>query len=103
MTIAPTVEPKVTCKTANPNGSYPVQFGYENTTGAAVTIPVGANNTFTSGAANRGQTTVFQVGIVNNAFSVTFANAGAFTGWSLKEPDGGVRGVTPSVLLPNCP
>ena len=103
MTIAPTVVPKVTCKTANPNGSYTVQFGYENTTGAAVTNPVGANNTFTSGAANRGQTTVFQVGIVNNAFSVTFANAGAFTGWSLKEPDGGVRGVTPSVLLPNCP
>ena len=103
LTIAPTVVPKVTCKTANPNGSYTVQFGYENTTGAAVTLPVGANNTFTSGAADRGQTTVFQVGIVNNAFSVTFANAGAFTGWAVKGPDGALRSVTPSVLLPNCP
>ncbi len=74
-----------------------------NLCASAVTIPVGANNTFTSGAANRGQTTVFQPGVVNNAFSVTFANAGAFTGWSLKGPDGALRGVVPSVLLPNCP
>lgn len=103
VTIAPTVVPKVTCKTANANGSYTVWFGYENTTGAVVTIPVGANNTFTSGAADRGQTTVFQPGTVNNAFSVTFANAGAFTGWSLKGPDGALRGVVPSVLSPNCP
>ena len=103
VTIAPTVVPKVTCKILNANGSYTVRFGYENTTGSVVTIPVGANNTFTSGAANRGQTTVFQPGVVNNAFSVTFASAGAFTGWSLKGPDGASRGVVPSVLLPNCP
>jgi hypothetical protein len=103
MTIAPTVVPKVTCKVVNANGSYTVWFGYENSTGAVVTIPVGANNYFTSGAQNRGQTSVFQPGIVNNAFSVAFANAGAFTSWNLKGPDGQLRGVVPSVLLPNCP
>jgi hypothetical protein len=80
-----------------------VWFGYENSTGATVTIPVGAKNFFTSGAQNRGQTTVFQPGVVNNAFSVTFANAGAFTSWSLKGPDGVLRGVIPSVLSPTCP
>jgi hypothetical protein len=38
------------------------RFGYDNTTGAAVTIPVGSNNFFTPGNKNRGQTTVFQPG-----------------------------------------
>jgi hypothetical protein len=42
-----------------------------------VTIPVGANNYFTPGAQNRGQTTVFQPGVVTNAFSVTFARTAA--------------------------
>ena len=100
--VAPTIVPKVTCVTLNANGSYTVRFGYENSTGAAVTIPVGANNYFTPGAQNRGQTTTFQPGVVNNAFSVTFANAGAFAGWSLKGPDGGLRIVVPSVLSPRC-
>ena len=103
MTIAPTVVPKVTCKTLNPNGSYTVWFGYENSTGAVVTMPVGGSNFFTSGAQERGQPTVFQPGVVNNAFSVTFANAGAFTGWAVKGPDGLLRSVVPSVLLPGCP
>ena len=103
MTLASTVVPFVNCTTLNANGSYTVWFGYENHTGAAVTIPVGANNLFLSGAQERGQTTVFQPGVVNNAFSVTFANAGAFTGWALKGPDGMLRVVVPSVLSPTCP
>jgi hypothetical protein len=47
--------------------------------------------------------TTFQMGRVNNAFTVTFANAGALAGWFVRGPDGVLRGVVPSLGSPRCP
>ena len=100
MTIAPTVAPLLNCVMRNANGAW---FGYDNTTGAAVTIPVGANNYFTPDPQNRGQVTTFQPGRVNNAFSVTFAATGSNLGsWLLKGPDGGLRPVNITTATLGC-
>ncbi len=94
LTIPATVAPILNCVMRNANGSYTAKFGYHNSTGAAVTIPVGNNNYFTPGAQNRGQVTVFQPGVVTNAFSVTFNANGSNLGiWFLKGPDGVLRPV----------
>jgi hypothetical protein len=104
VTIAPTVAPTLNCVMRNANGSYTAKFGYDNSTGAAVTIPVGANNYFTPGAQNRGQVTVFQPGVVTNAFSVTFtANGGNLGIWILKGPDGVTRPVNITTGTLGCP
>jgi hypothetical protein len=89
----------------NANGSYTARFGYNNTTGAALTIPVGANNYFTPGKQNRGQTTVFQPGRVTNAFSVTFtASQGSNLAiWFLRGPDGVRRPVNITTATLDCP
>lgn len=103
VTIAPTVAPILNCVMKNANGTYTAKFGYDNTTGAAVTIPVGANNYFTPGAQNRGQVTVFQPGRVNNAFSVTFSANGSNLGiWILKGPDGVTRPVNITTATLGC-
>jgi hypothetical protein len=96
VTIPPTVAPQLTCLVKSGNKQYTARFGYDNTTGAPVTIPVGANNYFTPGAQNRGQITVFQPGQVTNAFSVTFTVSGNKSDlaiWFLKGPDGVTRPV----------
>jgi hypothetical protein len=62
VTIVPTVVPILECVKHNENDMWTVGFGYDNTTGAAVTIPVGSNNFFTPGNKNRGHTMVFQPG-----------------------------------------
>ncbi len=92
VTIPATVVPILNCVKRNHNGTYTARFGYDNSTGAAVTIPVGANNFFTPGNQNRGQTTVFQPGLVANAFSVTFNASGSnLAVWFLRGPDGVLR------------
>jgi hypothetical protein len=104
VTIAPTVAPILNCVMRNANGSYTAKFGYDNSTSAAVTIPVGANNYFTPGAQNRGQTTTFQPGVVTNAFSVTFAaNGGNLGVWFLKGPDNVLRPVNVLTTSIGCP
>lgn len=104
VTIAPTVAPLLNCVMKNANGTYTAKFGYDNTTGAAVTIPVGANNYFTPGNQNRGQVTTFQPGRVNNAFSVTFnANGSNLSIWFLKGPDGVTRPVNITTATLGCP
>ena len=83
VTINPSVVPLLQCVVKNANGTYTASFGYDNSTSAVLTIPVGSANYFTPGNANRGQTTVFQRGRVNNAFSVTFGGNGSnlASGW----------------------
>jgi hypothetical protein len=100
MTLAPTVVPLLKCVVRNNNGSYTASFGYDNTTGAPVTIPIGSSNSFTPGNANRGQPTVFQAGLVNNAFNVTFkANGNNLAIWLLRGPDGVLRPVNITTAL----
>lgn len=104
MTIPATVTPVLSCVQHNQNGSWTARFGYDNSTGAAVTIPVGANNYFTPGSQNRGQTTVFQPGRVTNAFSVNFTANGINLGyWFLKGPDGVLRPVNVLTTSIGCP
>jgi hypothetical protein len=104
VTIAPTVAPILNCVMRNANGSHTAKFGYDNSTGAPVTIPVGANNYFTPGPRNRGQTTTFQPGVVTNAFSVTLnANGGNLGVWFLKGPDNVLRPVNVLTTSIECP
>lgn len=105
VTIAPTVVPILECVQRNSNGNYTAEFGYDNTMGATVTIPVGASNYFTPGHQNRGQVTVFQPGRVRNAFSVTFtvANNNNLAIWLLKGPDGLLRPVNITTAKLGCP
>lgn len=86
------ITPVTTCVVRNHNGTYTARFGYQSKNKVAVTIPVGANNYFSPAPTNRGQTTVFQPGTVQVAFSVTW-NGSKLT-WSLKGPDGKVRTTT---------
>jgi hypothetical protein len=103
--ITTTVVPILECVQRNQNGSYTARFGYNNSTGAAVTIPVGANNYFTPGNQNRGQTTVFQPGRVTNAFSVTFTKGRSdnLAIWYLRGPDGVLRPVNVLTTSIGCP
>jgi hypothetical protein len=88
LVVAGTVIPLLDCLVRNPNRTYTAKFGYENTTGAVRTIPIGLNNYFTPGKKNLGQATDFQPGRVKNAFSVTFAaNGGNLGVWLLRGPD----------------
>ena len=103
MTIAPSVVPVVNCMTYNANGSITVWYGYTNTTGSVVTIPISYDNYFSPWQMNMGQVVTFQVGTVTKAFSVTYANVYSFVGWSVKGPDGVIRMATPTVLSPTCP
>jgi hypothetical protein len=87
-----------------PNKTYTAYFGYDNSTGAAVTIPVGVNNYFSPGVQDRGQVTSFQPGRVSNAFSVTFKSTSSLLGtWFLKGPDGVTRPVPVSIYSNSCP
>ncbi len=105
VTILATVAPLLNCVQRNQNGTWTARFGYDNSTGAAVTIPVGANNYFTPGNQNRGQTTVFQPGRVSNAFSVTFTKGRSnnLAVWFLKGPDGVLRPVSVLTTSIGCP
>jgi len=104
LTIPATVVPILGCVERNRNGSWTARFGYDNSTGATVTIPVGNDNYFAPGNRNRGQTTVFQPGRRTNAFSVTFNANGASLGiWYLRGPDGVLRTVNALTTSIGCP
>ncbi len=105
VTIPATVVPILECVQRNPNNTYTARFGYDNSTGAAVAIPVGANNYFTPGNQNRGQTTTFQPGRVVNAFSVTFTKGKGnnLAVWNLRGPDGALRPVSVLTTSFGCP
>ncbi|MGH9839840.1 MAG: Kelch repeat-containing protein, partial [Blastocatellia bacterium] len=105
VTIPATVVPILECVQRNVNNTWTARFGYDNSTGAAVTIPVGANNYFAPGNQNRGQTTVFQPGRVVNAFSVTFTKGKGnnLAVWYLRGPDGVLRPVSVLTTSLGCP
>lgn len=103
VTVAPTVLPLLTCVKKSSANSYTATFGYDNSTASAVTLPVGSANYFTPGAANRGQTTVFQVGKVTNAFNVTFKSNGKdLAVWLVRGPDGVLRPVNITTATSSC-
>ncbi|CAN5347509.1 hypothetical protein BH10ACI1_BH10ACI1_26550 [soil metagenome] len=102
VTVPTTVLPILECIQRNPNNSYTAHFGYENTTGEVVTIPVGANNFFTPGNQNRGQTTAFQTGRVTNAFEVTFNNRNPAV-WFVRGMDGMLRPMNITMTTLGCP
>lgn len=103
LTVAATVVPILQCVSRNANRTYTARFGYDNSTAAVVSIPVGSANYFAPGAQNRGQVTVFQPGRVNNAFSVTFAANGSDLGiWFLRGPDGQLRPLTVTTVSLSC-
>jgi RHS repeat-associated protein len=94
------VVPVLNCVANYGNGNYIARFGYQNNNSAAVTIPVGTNNTFTPTPANRGQTTTFQPGKQNYTFNVLFN--GSTLSWYLKGPDNTGRTVTASSSSTAC-
>jgi hypothetical protein len=103
LTVPATIVPLLQCVDRNSNGGYLARFGYDNTTGGAVTIPVGSANYFTPGSQNRGQPTVFQPGHVNNAFSVTLnANGSNLAIWLLRGPDGVLRPLNVTTATLGC-
>lgn len=68
------------------NGNYVVFYGYNNTSGSVVNIPVnngaGVKNFFTPGTINRGQPTTFQTGRQVSIWSMPVAYATSLT-WNL--------------------
>jgi hypothetical protein len=94
------VRPMLECVRNNGNGTYTAYFGYLNENPVAVTITVGSNNKFTPNPQNRGQTTVFQPGRIENAFSVVFDGNNLV--WYLKGPDGQGRTSTASHNSSHC-
>jgi hypothetical protein len=67
---AGTVTPSASCYWANPDGSYTVSVGYNNT-GATVTYPVGPLNYVTPSPQDRGQPTTFLAGNHPNVWAPT--------------------------------
>jgi Domain of unknown function DUF11 len=72
----------VRCVTNN-GATFDATFGYQNDNTSPVTIPVGDANEFLPPPQNRGQTTVFQSGNVQEAFTVTGITSGEGLVWSL--------------------
>jgi xylan 1,4-beta-xylosidase len=66
------VRPVLECVAPNSDGSYTAHFGYQNDSGVAVNVPIGAKNTFHPNPQDRGQPTAFQPGRQRRVFSVTF-------------------------------
>lgn len=67
-----TLVPLLECVENNGDGTYTAYFGYLNTTGNVITLPVGPKNMFVGGDKDRGQPTVFYPGEHLSEFSVTF-------------------------------
>jgi hypothetical protein len=84
-TPAKSIVPFMNCYWDNGNGTYTVSIGYESKNSASQTVPIGTNNRFTSGNADRGQPTVFLSGVQNNVFVMTASSAdvGNELNWSL--------------------
>jgi hypothetical protein len=74
-TPAKSIVPFMNCYWDNGNGTYTVSIGYDSKNSASQTVPIGTNNRFTSGNADRGQPTVFLTGVRNNVFVMTASAA----------------------------
>lgn len=69
------VKPHVECLGEKPDGTLYAWFSYHNKNKAAVSIPIGPDNTF-SDIADRGQPTVFEPGKHEYVFYIEFAHSG---------------------------
>jgi len=67
-----TLVPLLECVDNNGDGTYTAHFGYLNTTGSTITLPVGSKNMFVGGDKDRGQPTVFYPGEHLSEFTVVF-------------------------------
>ena len=76
------VEVFVQCVTRN-SGSYDATFGYENANATALTVPVGSDNYFSPPPIDRGQTSTFQPGKVQSAFTVKGIPSGTRLTWTV--------------------
>jgi hypothetical protein len=75
------LHPRLECVRAIGGGQYTAYLGFENTSGARLSVPVGGLNTFSGLTSNRGQFTSFLPGAFGEAFAVTFD--GASLTWTL--------------------
>ncbi len=83
---APVVKPIavfVQCVTLN-QGNYDATFGYNNANATTQTKPVGGDNFFSPSPTNRGQTTTFQPGKTQAAFTVKGIPNGTTLSWTVK-------------------
>ncbi len=76
------IEVFVQCVTRN-SGSYDATFGYENDNATALTVPVGSDNYFSPPPTDRGQTSTFQPGKVQSAFTVKGIPSGTKLTWTV--------------------
>jgi len=81
----PAIRPE-SCVVRRGENRYTAYFAYENTTGAARTIPVGADNSVSPGAPVQGQPDYFQKGRERNAFHLDFD--GSPITWAVNSPSG---------------
>jgi uncharacterized repeat protein (TIGR01451 family) len=72
----------VRCVTNN-GATFDATFGYQNDNLSAVSVPVGDANHFTPAPPDRGQTTTFQPGNVQEAFTVNGIPSGQSLVWTL--------------------
>jgi YVTN family beta-propeller protein len=95
----PAIRPE-SCVAKHEDNRYTAYFGYENNTGAARTIPVGADNSVSPGATGQGQPEYFQTGRVRNAFHLDFD--GTPIKWAVNSPSGSTYWTTASRRSAEC-
>jgi hypothetical protein len=78
---ASALRPLVECVKAESGGQFTAYLGYQNTSGAALTLPVGSQNSFSGATMDRGQLTAFLPGQYAEAMHVTFD--GSPLSWTL--------------------
>jgi hypothetical protein len=67
-----TLVPLLECVDNNGDGTYTAHFGYLNTTGSVINLPVGPKNMFVGGDKDRGQPVMFLPGEHLSEFTVVF-------------------------------
>ncbi|HWA71130.1 MAG TPA: DNRLRE domain-containing protein [Polyangiaceae bacterium] len=92
--------PRFECYQTRSDGKIAAVFGYSNPTPSTLTLPIGTDNKFTTGAQGRGQPTAFLPGSYNRAFAVAYTS-GALS-WTLNGSTASVTG-TPSDTALQCP
>lgn len=94
--------PMAECIVDNVDGSVTARFGYRNDNAVAVEVPVSIlNNYFTPQPLDRGQTTVFQPGVVEDAFRVTFSDV-TTVAWLVRGPDNILRSAVATTTFIPC-
>lgn len=93
--------PILECVRQNSNNTFTATFGYQNDNSFVVTVPLSANNKFTTTPASGAPVTTFQPGRVRNAFTVTYS--GNNLGWYLRGLDNTARTATATRNSTRCP